>query len=80
MGWQYELVNNGNNLNMQCITCCGNVIQNTLCVCGTFAEPENPDQGQCASYRVKKDCEAPDVPVLTEMSYDPDDDPPFTII
>lgn len=47
--------------------------------CGDFEEPENPDQGCCHAYRVKRDCERPALPAIgcddteyvTEVSNDP---------
>lgn len=60
--------------------------ENSLAVCGTFDEAVNPDQGQCASRRVKKDCEAPTLPVIQcdddtyTTVYDPDATPKFSVI
>jgi hypothetical protein len=44
--------------------CCNQVGPSTKCVCGVWTIPENPDQGQCVSYREKRDCEAPALPVI----------------
>ncbi len=44
--------------------CCNQVGPSTKCVCGVWTIPENPDQGQCVSYREKRDCEAPVLPVI----------------
>jgi len=50
---------------------CGNWWNTPRSVCGSFEEPTNPDQGRCAPYRVKLDCEAPvlPVPVCEDDSY-----------
>lgn len=43
---------------------CGNWWNNApQSVCGSFPEPTVPDEGRCAPYRVKIDCEAPVLPV-----------------
>lgn len=48
-------------------------------MCGDFEEPENPDLGQCAPYRVKTDCEAPTIPTISDIAYNPNANPPFTV-
>ncbi len=52
---------------------------NTDDVCGEFETPANPDQGQDYPKRLKKDCEAPTIPALSTINYDPDADPKFTV-
>lgn len=47
-------------------------------ICGEFEEPNNPDDGCCFPYRVKQNCEAPDIPEPEcgdeiEVEHDPDD-------
>lgn len=67
--------------------CCGNPWNNSVeGVCGDFTEPTTPDQGQCAPRRVKRSCEAPDLPVSQceddeyTTEYTPENpDSPFTI-
>lgn len=65
---------------------CGCQNPSSLRVCGTFPEPTVPDQGDCHPYRLKKDCEAPTLPVPacddTEatIEYDPDATPPFRVL
>jgi hypothetical protein len=49
----------------------------TDCVCGEFEEPTNPDMGQRESYRLKVSCEAPTLPTISAITYDPDEDPKF---
>jgi hypothetical protein len=46
--------------------------------CGEFPIPENPDLGQSAPPSVMKDCEAPAIPGLVNIAYDPDANPQFT--
>lgn len=58
---------------------CNSIFQSTDCMCGEFTDPEAPLPGACASYRLKKDCEAPVIPTLAEVTYDPDANPPFTV-
>lgn len=66
---------------------CGCSSENeTRSQCGTFAEPSNRDAGQCSPYRLRMDCEAPALPVITcdddeyTTDYDPDNvESPFKI-
>jgi hypothetical protein len=51
---------------------------NTDCVCGDFADPTTPDQGLGAPLVVKLTGEAPTLPTLHTITYDPDATPPFT--
>lgn len=55
--------------------------------CGKFEEPQNPDDGLCFPYRVKRDCSAPALPLpacedeVYTTEYDPDDvTSPFIIV
>jgi hypothetical protein len=66
---------------------CGCVGANACEVCGTWEEPETPDQGICHPYRVKRTCDAPELPGPgpcddTEYTivYNPDLTPPFRVI
>ncbi len=59
--------------------CCCNASLSTACVCGTFETPETPDEGQCAAYRVKRDCEAPILPDIVPIAYNPNAIPVFTV-
>jgi hypothetical protein len=61
--------------------------ENTInSVCGDFEEPTNPDQGCCAPYRTKKDCERPPLPVIgcddDEYTVEASDTPgkPFQVV
>ena len=58
---------------------CQSILQSTDCMCGTFTDPETPLPGQCFPYRLKKDCEAPVIPTISEVTYDPDATPPFAL-
>lgn len=59
---------------------CLSPFQNTDCMCGEFTDPDPALPGQCTPLRVKRDCEAPVVPTLSTVSYDPDESPPFQVI
>lgn len=67
---------------------CGNPWNSSVSdECGTFAEPTVADEGQCSTYRVKRTCEAPTLPVAQcdddayETVYDPTDEAaPFKVI
>lgn len=55
-------------------------------ICGDVQVPENPNQGQCSTYRQKRDCEAPVVPPPPcndsdfDVIYDPDSPVRFRIV
>lgn len=48
------------------------------CICGELSAPVNPDQGQLSPYRLVMNGEAPTIPPISPISYDPDEDPKFT--
>ena len=59
--------------------CCNPWNSTVQSECGTFEEPAVADQGQCHTYRVKRDCAPPALPVAQcaddsyETLYDPED-------
>ena len=59
----------------------------TLSVCGTFTDPDNPDQGQCYPVKVSENCSAPTLPVIQcdddeyTVEYQPDNtEHPFRVV
>lgn len=46
--------------------------------CGEFSNPENPDLGAMTPPSILQNGEAPVVPTLYEVTYDPDVDDPDT--
>lgn len=51
--------------------------QSVSAICGTFADPTTPDQGQCFPYKSSQTCDAPTLPVAScsddqyTTTYDP---------